>query len=120
MSSPVTIGSETTPEDFPWGTLTWYMGQAIDADAEQTFGIAVIEAGQQNPPHYHPNCEEILYVISGTCTHTYGDDSYELNPGDSIRVPSGVIHHAINNGKEPLRAIISFSSGDRQTVFLDQ
>lgn len=116
---PVTRLSETTAEEFPWGTLNWLMGQAIDPDAEQTLGMAVIQPGQQNPPHYHPNCEEILYVVSGTCEHTYGDDSYQLKPGDSIRVPAGVIHHAINNGDEPLRAIISFSSGDRQTVFLE-
>ncbi len=116
---PVTRLSETAAEEFPWGTLNWLMGQAIDPDAKQTFGLAVIQPGQQNPPHYHPNCEEILYVVSGTCEHTYGDDSYQLKPGDSIRVPAGVIHHAINNGDEPLRAIISFSSGDRQTVFLE-
>lgn len=116
---PVTRLSETTAEEFPWGTLNWLRGQAIDPDAKQTFGMAVIQPGQQNPPHYHPNCEEILYVVSGTCEHTYGDDSYQLKPGDSIRVPAGVIHHAINNGDEPLRAIISFSSGDRQTVFLE-
>ena len=116
---PVTRLSETTAEEFPWGTLNWLMGQAIDPDAKQTFGMAVIQPGQQNPPHYHPNCEEILYVVSGTCEHTYGDDSYQLKPGDSIRVPAGVIHHAINNGDVPLRAIISFSSGDRQTVFLE-
>ena len=116
---PVTRLSETTAEEFPWGTLNWLMGQAIDPDAKQTFGMAVIQPGQQNPPHYHSNCEEILYVVSGTCEHTYGDDSYQLEPGDSIRVPAGVIHHAINNGDEPLRAIISFSSGDRQTVFLE-
>ena len=117
---PVTRLSETTAEEFPWGTLNWLMGQAIDPDAKQTFGMAVIQPGQQNPPHYHPNCEEILYVVSGTCEHTYGDDSYHLKPGDSIRVPAGVIHHAINNGDEPLRAVISFSSGDRQTVFLEE
>lgn len=116
---PVTRLSETSAEEFPWGTLNWLMGQAIDPDAKQTFGMAVIQPGQQNPPHYHPNCEEILYVVSGTCEHTYGDDSYQLKPGDSIRVPAGVIHHAINNGDAPLRAIISFSSGDRQTVFLE-
>lgn len=118
MASPVTTLSETATEEFPWGTLNWLMGRAIDPDAEQTFGLAVIEPGRQNPPHYHPNCEEILYIISGICEHAYGDDSYVLNPGDSIRVPAGIVHHAINTGDEPLHAIISFSSGDRQTVFL--
>ena len=94
--------------------------KSIDADAEQTFGMVYINAGEQNPPHYHPNCEEILYVLSGTCEHTYDDQRFQLGPGDSIRVPAGVKHQAINNGWEPIRAIISFSAGDRQTVFLDQ
>ena len=120
MASPVQHLDQSATDEFPWGTLNWLMGQALDADAQQSFGVVVIEAGQENPPHYHPNCEELLYVLSGTCEHTFGDDSYNLKPGDLIRVPAGVIHHAINHGKEPLRAIISFSSGDRQTVFLEK
>ena len=120
MAVPVTHLDQTETETFPWGTLNWLMGQGLDPGAAQTFGLVEIAPGAQNPPHYHPNCEELLYVLSGTCTHTYGEDSYELKPGDLIRVPANVVHHAVNNGNEPLRAVISFSSGDRQTVFLDQ
>ena len=118
--SPVTRINDVEADSFPWGSIKWLMGQSIDADAEQTFGIVYINAGEQNPPHYHPNCEEILYFLSGTCAHTYDDQRFQLGPGDSIRVPAGVKHQAINNGWEPIRAIISFSAGDRQTVFLDQ
>ena len=118
--SPVTRINDVEADSFPWGSIKWLMGQSIDADAEQTFGMVYINAGEQNPPHYHPNCEEILYVLSGTCEHTYDDQRFQLGPGDSIRVPAGVKHQAINNGWEPIRAIISFSAGDRQTVFLDQ
>ncbi|MCZ6633653.1 MAG: cupin domain-containing protein [bacterium] len=118
--SPVIRLDEMQADSFPWGSIKWLMGQSIDADAEQTFGMVFINAGEQNPPHYHPNCEEILYVLSGTCEHTYDDQRFQLGPGDSIRVPAGVKHQAINNGWEPIRAIISFSAGDRQTVFLDQ
>jgi len=118
MSSKPTVSlSEAETQSFPWGAIKWLMGQAIDPDAEQTFGTVYINAGDRNPPHYHPNCEEILYVLSGTCEHTLGDGSYSMGPGDMIRVPSGVMHQAINGGWEPLRAIISYSSGDRQTVF---
>ena len=118
--SPVTRINDVEADSFPWGSIKWLMGQSIDADAEQTFGMVYINAGEQNPPHYHPNCEEILYVLSGTCEHTYDDQRFQLGTGDSIRVPAGVKHQAINNGWEPIRAIISFSAGDRQTVFLDQ
>ena len=120
MAGPVTRAQDTPAAAFPWGAIRWLHNEEINADAEQTFGFVFINAGRQNPPHYHPNCEEILYVLSGTCTHTYGDDAYELGPGDSILVPQGVVHHAINTSWEPLRAIISFSAGDRQTVFLEE
>ena len=119
-STPIVHPDGVDALDFPWGAIKWLMNRETDAEAEQTFGLVYIHPGQQNPVHYHPNCEEILYVLSGTCEHTLGDESYPMGPGDTIRVPEGVIHHAINTGWEPLRAIISFSSGDRQTVFLDQ
>ncbi len=119
-SNPVVRAGDVEAESFPWGGIKWLMGQNLDPDAQQTFGMVFIDAGQQNPPHYHPNCEEILLVLSGTCEHTFDDQRFQLEPGDVIRVPAGVKHHAINSGWEPLRAIISFSAGDRQTVFLDQ
>ena len=119
MSGPVTRATDTEADAFPWGAIRWLHSGQINEGAEQTFGFVFLNAEDQNPPHYHPNCEEVLYVLSGTCTHTYGDDEYELGPGDSILVPQGVVHHAINKGWEPLRAIISFSSGDRETVFLE-
>jgi quercetin dioxygenase-like cupin family protein len=120
MAGPVTRAQDTQADAFPWGAIRWLHNGEQNEGAEQTFGFVFIDAGKQNPPHYHPNCEEILYVLSGSCTHTYGDESFEMGPGDSIIVPQGVVHHAINSGWEPLRALISFSSGDRQTVFLDE
>ena len=119
MAHPVARIDDVEPQSFPWGGIKWLMNQEADAEAEQTFGLVYINAGQENPPHYHPNCEEILYVLSGRCVHTYGDDKYELGPGDMIRVPSGVVHHAVTKGWEPVRAIISFSAGARATVFLE-
>lgn len=117
--SPVIgLGSET-PLEFPWGAIKWLMNDELDGDTEQTFGVVCIGTGQKNPRHYHPNCEELLYVLSGSCDHSLGDRTYPMVPGDLIRIPAGVLHHAESNGWEPLRAIISFSSGDRKTVFLD-
>ncbi len=115
--SPIVCADDTDALSFPWGAIKWLMNQETDADARQTFGIAYINPDEQNPPHYHPNCEELLYVLSGACEHTLGDQSYRMDPGDLIRVPA--VHQAVNTGREPLCAVISFSSADRQTVFID-
>ena len=119
---PITItrNGEGEPITAAWGSLRWICNDRIDARAEQTFGLVTILPGQQNPLHYHPNCEELLYVLEGQCDHRYGDRTVQLSTGDLIRVPSGVHHNARNTGSEPLRLVVSFSSGDRQTVMVEE
>jgi mannose-6-phosphate isomerase-like protein (cupin superfamily) len=101
---------------YPWGSIRWMMNSALDKESAQTFGIVQINAGQSNYLHSHPNCEEILYVISGSCEHVVGNKRVPMHAGDLIRVPIGVPHQAFVTGKEPLRAVISYSSGDRKVV----
>ena len=104
-----------------WGHLSWLLGAGsapIDG-VEQTFGVVTINPGQRNPLHMHPNCEELLYVISGTCDHLLGDETYQLKPGSVIRVPRGIPHWALCTSDEPLKVVVSFSSPDRQTTNLE-
>ena len=118
-SPVIRLGTET-PIEFSWGVINWGMGKEIDRDAEQTFGTVCINPGQENPRHYHPNCEELLYVLTGSCKHSLGDEVFHLGQGELIRIPAGVVHNALNDGLEPLRAVISFSDGNRKTVFVEQ
>jgi quercetin dioxygenase-like cupin family protein len=112
--------AQTAPvEIFDWGTLQWLCNQRLDPNAAQTFGVSTILPGQHNPLHYHPNCEELLYVVSGECDHSYDGVWVHLRPGMLIRIPANVRHNLINRGHEPVVCVISFSSGDRQTVFVD-
>ena len=57
-----------------------------------------------------------LYVLSGQGTQSYDGRTVELKPGMTIFIPAGVRHNLVNTGREPIRCLISFSSGDRQTV----
>ena len=98
-----------------WGALKWLCNQRLCPDAELTFGLVFILPGHSNPPHAHPNCEELLFVVSGECEHRLGDEWVHLSAGDLIRVPRGAAHHATNNGWEPVRMIVCYSSPDRQT-----
>ena len=102
----------------PWGELHWLVSNALVPGATQTLGIVRINPGQGNPLHLHPNCEELLYVLEGTCIHQLGDDETSLGPGDVIVIPAGVPHRARCTSDGPLRAVISFSSGERETTDL--
>jgi len=101
-------------QEFSWGWIRWVMNSKLDPDAEMTFGIVQINAAQANPPHVHPNCEEQLYVLSGSCEHWIGEQKVVLKAGDVIRIPRGVPHKARTFDKEAMKAIIVYSSGDRQ------
>jgi mannose-6-phosphate isomerase-like protein (cupin superfamily) len=102
-----------------WGSVAWLINGETNAGAEQTFGVVTINPGSANPLHLHPNCEEILYVLSGTCDHRIGDDVVQLEPGMVICVPRQTPHRARTTSAEPLVAVISFSSPDRQTINLE-
>jgi quercetin dioxygenase-like cupin family protein len=104
---------------FPWGAIQWLCNAEIDPDAQQTLGLVYIQPGQKNPLHLHPNCEELLFVLSGECDHRLDDAVHHLEAGSMIRIPAGAKHDARNNGWEPVRMLICYSSPDRQTVFLE-
>lgn len=109
----------TTAVSTVWGSLSWLITGENTKGAEQTFGVVTIEPGQANPLHMHPNCEEVLYVISGRCEHRFGDVSVELRAGQAICIPRGTPHRARATGAEPLVVVVSFSSPDRQVVNLE-
>jgi mannose-6-phosphate isomerase-like protein (cupin superfamily) len=115
------LNAETTEKvEYPWGWIRWLMNSKIDKDAPMTFGIVEINAGTSNPLHVHPNCDEYLYVLSGSCKHVVGDQLVTLKPGDMTRIPKGVPHKATVVGDEPLKAVIVYSSGDRQFKVLEE
>ena len=115
----VTDIHELPAETFDWGAIKWLCNGKLSPGAAQTLGLCHILPGQRNPLHYHPNCEELLYVLAGQGRHRLDDEVVELRAGMTIRIPVGVRHNFENTGWEPLVSLITFSSGDRQTVFLE-
>jgi mannose-6-phosphate isomerase-like protein (cupin superfamily) len=105
---------KTKKVEFDWGWIRWVMNADVDPKAEMTFGIVHVNAGQKNPVHIHGNCEEVLYMVSGSCEHQVGDKSVVLKAGDVIRIPRGVHHSARTFDKEPMRAIIVYNAGQRE------
>ena len=102
-----------------WGSLRWLMNSEVDPNAKTTFGIVKIKAHQRNPFHTHPNCEEILYILSGSCEHRLGDRVDVLKAGDLIRIPAGVPHGA-RTLDEPMESVVVYSTGRRQFVVVEE
>ena len=118
-SGKVTDAAQLPAEQNAWGTLKWVCNEKLMPGAEQTVGLATILPGKHNPVHYHPNCEEVLFVISGQGLHSYDGRTIPLKAGMTIRIPAKVKHNLVNTGTEPQRALVSFSSGDRKTVWIE-
>jgi quercetin dioxygenase-like cupin family protein/type 1 glutamine amidotransferase len=109
-------GADAQVIQYPWGHLTWYVSRALKNSDTMTVGEAVIKPGQENPRHFHPNCDEVLHVLKGHIINTMGDESVEMNPGDTVNIPAGIHHNAKNIGTEDAVLAISYSSADRQVV----
>jgi phosphonatase-like hydrolase len=115
----VTEAAELPEESFDWGTLRWLCNDKLSPGAAQTIGICHIFPGRRNPLHYHPNCEEVLHMLAGAGTHSLDGELVKISPGTTIRIPAGVKHNLANTGSEVITCLISFSSGRRETVFLE-
>jgi len=70
-------------------------GRRILAWNEQLMLVEVsFETGAEGAPHSHPHVQT-SYVLSGKFRYTVEGESVELNPGDSILVPGGLVHGTV-------------------------
>ncbi len=102
-----------------WGELRWYTSAEMGNTRTLTTGVATLKPGQSNPRHFHPNCDEVLHVISGRILHTMNEVSVEMGAGDTVSIPQGVLHNATNIGDVDAVLAISFSTAFREAVGYD-
>jgi quercetin dioxygenase-like cupin family protein len=102
-----------TRVDADWGSLTWLAGTTVGNADDLSVARVVIRTGCANPPHRHPDCEEILHLLSGELCHYVGPAQVRLQAGDTLTVRAGQTHHAVNTGREDAEMIVAYSSGDR-------
>jgi|KBSMisStaDraftv2_1062788.scaffolds.fasta_scaffold130498_2 quercetin dioxygenase-like cupin family protein len=105
-----------TTEQMPWGHLVWQVSGSLGNSDEMTLGRCVLEPGQANGRHFHPNCDELLEVLDGSIVHTWDAEEVAMERGDIISVPAGVVHNARNVGEGRANLLICFSSAWRETT----
>jgi quercetin dioxygenase-like cupin family protein len=98
-----------------WGRLLWTASRQIGNSQSMSFGRVTIRAGETNPRHRHPNCDEILHLLSGRLEHFLSGARIIMEAGDTIAIPQGAWHQARSIGDEDAEIVICFSSAERLT-----
>jgi quercetin dioxygenase-like cupin family protein len=101
----------TIEED--WGRLTWLASGAVGNTQGLTVGRVTIKPGAANPRHGHNDCEEVLYLLAGRLRHTIGDETVILEAGDTLTVPAGTYHNAVNIGDADADMIVAYNCATR-------
>ena len=66
-----------------------------------TLAWTTLAPGHEPRPHTHPH-EQIVYILSGRGRFCVGDESTDVEVGDVLVVPPGVLHHVETTGDEEL------------------
>ncbi|MHC4541795.1 MAG: ThuA domain-containing protein [Planctomycetota bacterium] len=110
---PVRTRGEQQDIHEDWGHLTWLAGTKYGNADGLVLGRVTIKAGESNPRHRHPRCEEVLYMLKGRIVHSLGNESFTLSAGDTITIPAGVFHDAKCISDEDADMIVVYSEGIR-------
>jgi putative monooxygenase len=97
----------------PWGTLRWLASRGTGNAHGITVGLVTINRGMHNPRHRHPVSEEVLHLLRGRLRHTVGNDTVDLEPGDTIVIPPGMGHNATSTGAVAAEMVVAYPTGDR-------
>lgn len=73
------------------------LARAVEGE-QCSFAVVELDPGSVVAEHSHPN-EQLGLVLSGTVSFRVGDETRELGPGSTWRIPSGVPHE-VHTGAE--------------------
>ena len=96
-----------------------YHKTLLDPRVADALGVAVstilwerIEVGGGVLPHYH-DVAEVIHFIRGRVKVLCNGEWLSCRPGDTLRVPSGVVHSVMNDDAEATEQISIFIPTDK-------
>ncbi|KUO42735.1 MAG: hypothetical protein APU95_01595 [Hadesarchaea archaeon YNP_N21] len=58
------------------------------------------------PSHFHPDSEDVIYILKGKATFTVGEEEFDVEQGDVIVISEGIVHSAINYSDEDVEMLV--------------
>jgi quercetin dioxygenase-like cupin family protein len=68
--------------------------------------LVLAPGGRVPSSHAHPEQEEAFTVLAGQMRFRVGVRRIIANPGDTVRIPPGTVHHFANAGSRPARVSV--------------
>ncbi len=81
----------------------------------QSLAEARLEVGKATTLHYHPQTEEIYYILEGSGRMTIDGETREVGVGDAIAIPPGARHTLLNTGTCTLKLLCCCAPGYEHT-----
>lgn len=101
------IDASAAPELIRLGTLEIrYLQKAGNGCEMGVFEMRVPPGSLVPPPHSHSANEELVYVLEGTLRYTVGGETRDLQPGEFMATPRGVVHAFSNPHAVDARALV--------------
>ncbi len=72
---------------------------------KQSLAEARLAPGAKTTPHFHPETEEIYYILEGQGMMQIESETKEVRPGDAIAIPPGAKHQLTNTGEATLKLL---------------
>jgi quercetin dioxygenase-like cupin family protein len=71
--------------------------------------LILAPGGRVPSSHAHPEQEEVFTMLAGQMRFRVGVRRVIANPGDTVRIPPGTVHHFANAGSRPARVAVRTS-----------
>jgi quercetin dioxygenase-like cupin family protein len=71
--------------------------------------LLLAPGGRVPSRHAHPEQEEVFTVLAGQLRFRVGVRRVIANPGETVRIPPGTVHHFANAGNRPARVAVRTS-----------
>ncbi len=102
--------------EFHWGAMWWFGSHELGNTTGVTMGLMTMKPAATNDRHFHPNCEEVLYLQQGLLEHRVGEEVIRQQPGEFLTIPANTPHSSTNIGEGEAKLIIAFSSAAREFI----
>ena len=67
----------------------------------------VLPPGKASVPHYHPEVEEVYYLLQGEAEMEVDGQVEMVGPGDVVVIPPGSTHHIRNLGDSEVVLVVT-------------
>ena len=84
-----------------WGLLKVFLSKKIDGKHLIEAGVFTCEPGKSLELHTHGGCDEYCWVFKGAGLFEIGDEKFEVNEGEVIKIPKDVKHKSYPLGDKP-------------------